>query len=141
MGLLYSITRANNTFTAANDLITLKAVNRSFGLREYIVSGHGTASASNEFTCGRNTGGTVATATMLPLNTQGPSTSITTFGLNQTVTGPTAIHRFGVNSNGALFRWVAAPGMMIEAGVAEQVGINCVAGTGSVSATMVIEQF
>jgi hypothetical protein len=141
MGILYSITRANATFTVANDLITLKAVNRSFGLREFVVSGHGTASAANEFTTGRNTGGTVATTTMLPLNTQGPATSITAFGLNQTVTGPTAIYRFGVNSNGALFRWVAAPGMMLEAGVAEQVGINCVAGTGSVSASMVIEQF
>lgn len=140
MGVLYSCTRAGGAITVGTDIISLKAVNVSFGLREYCFSGHGTASASNEISLARNTGGTITT-NMLPLNTQGPSTSITKFGVDQATTVTTVLYRFGVNANGALFRWVAAPGMMVECSATEQCGWEPIAGSSSLSGSAIIEQF
>lgn len=139
MGLAYGASQTSTAVSATNDSVSLKAVNRSFLLREFVVSGLGTASAANELALARNTGGTVTTD-MLPKNTQAPATSITKFGVGQATTLTTVLIRFGVNANGALFRWVAAPGLAPEAGVAEQMGIKGISGSSLMATDMTIEQ-
>lgn len=139
MGLLYSATQTAAANSTSADSVSLKAVNRSFALREFTIAGLGTASAANELVLARNTGGTIATD-MVPLNTQAP-TSITRFGVAQGTTTTVILKRFGVNANGALFRWVGPPGAMPEAGVAEQIGFRGVSGTSNLCTEAVIEQF
>ena len=139
MGLAYDAHQASTANTTGADSVSLKAVNRSFLLREFIIAGLGTASAANELQLARNTGGTIATD-LFPANTQVPSTSITKFGVAQATTVTTTLKRFGVNANGALFRWVAAPGLAVEAGVAEQIGFRGVSGTSLLVTTATIEQ-
>lgn len=140
MGLAYEATQVGTANTTAADSISLKAVNRSFALREFVQSGLGTASAANEVSLARNTGGTIATD-LFPTNTQTPSTSITKQGLAQATTVTTTHKRWGVNANGALFRWVAAPGLAFECGVAEQCGLRGISGTSLLATSLMIEQF
>lgn len=140
MGLLYSATQTAAANSTSADSVSLKAVNRSFAIREFTIAGLGTASAANEIILARNTGGTVTTD-LIPLNTQSPSTSITKFGVAQGTTPTVTLKRFGVNANGALFRWVGPPGAMPEAGVAEQVGFRGVSGTSNLCTEVVVEQF
>lgn len=141
MGVLYSASQTATANSSSADSVTLKAVNNSFVVREYVIAGHATASAANEIILQRNTVGTVATA-LVPLNVQA-SASITQFGVAQatTPTASTVMHRIGVNGNGAIFRWVAAPGMGVEAKTAGQVGWRGVTGTSSLSTMCVIEEF
>lgn len=118
----------------------MKAVNRSFALRAFTVSGLATASAANEIQLARNTVGTIATD-MFPTNTQTPSTSITKFGVAQATTVGVTLKRFGVNGNGAVVNWAAPPGLAYEAGVAEQMGFRGVSGTSLLCTDVMIEQF
>jgi hypothetical protein len=49
--------------------------------------------------------------------------------------------RFGVNANGALFRWVSAPGLAIETPGAGQLGFRGVSGTSNLTTEALIEEF
>lgn len=105
------------------------------------MAGMGTASAANEVILSRCTGGTVATA-MNGINTNAP-TSFILHGLAQGTTVTTTLYRFGLNANGALFRWVAAPGLGIEfqGGTTPiQVGLRSASGTSLATTTVIAEQ-
>jgi hypothetical protein len=140
MGVIYSATQTSTANSSSADSVSLKCVNASFAVREFTVAGLGTASAANEVQAARNTGGTVTTD-MLPLNSQGPATSVTKFGVAQATTVTTTLYRFGVNANGALFRWVAAPGLGMEVQTTGQWGLRGVSGTSNLVTAVIIEQF
>jgi len=141
MGIMYSAGAASTAATNASDATSLKAVNNSFALREYVFSGLATASAANEWVLQRNTTGAITTT----LNPVGglTSTSITVYA-NAIATATTALsqlHRFGCNGNGALFRWVAAPGLAVEARTAGQIGWRALSGTSLTAMSCIIEEF
>lgn len=142
MGILYSASQTATANSTSADSVTLKAGSSdSFIVREFTIAGLGTASAANEVILQRNTGGTVATA-MVGLNPNAP-TSKTSFGVAQgtTPSATTVIKRFGVNANGALFRWVGPPGAMIEVAAAGQVGWRGVSGTSNLTTECIVEEF
>lgn len=142
MGVLYTASQTATANTTAADSVSVKAGTvRSFLVREFTVAGGGTASAPNEVVLQRTTAGTVATA-MIGLNQNAP-TSATSFGLAQgtTVTATTVMKRFGVNANGALFRWVGPPGACLETPGAGQIGFRGTVGTSPLSTDVVIEEF
>lgn len=142
MGLMYSASQVATANSTSADSVSLKAAAaRSFLVREFTQAGLGTASAANEIILQRCTGGTVATA-MVPLNSASP-TSGTSFGVAQatTPTATTIMKRYGVNANGALFRWVAAPGLAIETPGAGQIGWRGVSGTSLITTETLIEEF
>jgi hypothetical protein len=140
MGLIYTATQTSAANSTSADSVSLKAVNRSFGVRAFTVSGLATASAANEISLTRNTGGTITTD-LFPPNTQTPSTSVTKFGVAQATTVTTMLKRFGVNGNGAVVNWAAPPGLAYEAGVAEQMGFRGVSGTSLLCTDVMIEQY
>jgi len=143
MGTLLSATAPQAALAATDQLTLLAGTNNSISLREYVWSGHGTASASNEIILQRCTAGTVAT-NLVPLNTVVSATTAAKSGVTQatTPTATTIMHRFGLNSNGALFRWVAAPGMAVEVAGAGQIGWRrSNSETSTVSGMAVVEQF
>lgn len=141
MGLIYSTSQTSTANSTSADSVSLKAVNNSFIVREFVISGLATASAANEILLQRNTAGTVATA-MVARNVN-VSASITQFGLAQatTPTASTVMARFGVNGNGALYRWTAAPGLAVEVKTAGQVGWRGVSGTSLLTTEVTIEEF
>lgn len=140
MGYLFSATQTAAANSTSQDSVSLRAGSvRSFLLREFTVSGLGTASSLNEIILQRSTSGTVA-ADMIPLNQNAP-TSATKFGVAQGTTPGVVLKRFGVNANGALFRWVGPPGACIETPGAGQIGNRGVSGTSNLATEMVIEEF
>lgn len=123
MGLLYAVALDNGTavvsVAAGEDLVTTtSAEDRSLAIREFQFSGLGTASAANQITVNRVTsvGVTPTAITPRPLNSNASAAGFT--AASDWATHPVAtagtLMRFGLNANGALFRWVAAPGMAIE---------------------------
>jgi hypothetical protein len=65
------------------------------------------------------------------------------FGLAQATTVTTTLYRVAVNGNGAIFRWVAAPGMGVEyraAATSERIGIRSASGTSSAATSTISEQ-
>jgi len=145
MGILYSATQTSTALSTSADSVSLAAPSSGTPgngiVREWTVAGMATASAANEVIFSRCTGGTIATA-MNPLN-PGAGTSAITFGLAQATTVTTTLYRVAVNGNGAIFRWVAAPGMGIEfraATTGERVGIRSASGTSSATTTIIAEQ-
>lgn len=144
MGILYTATQTSTALSTSADSVSLKAATSGPGsgiLREWSVSGMATASAANEVILSRCTGGTIATA-MSALN-PGAATSLIFYGLAQATTTTTTLYRVAVNGNGAIFRWVAGPGMGIEyraAATPEQLGIRSASGTSSAVTTVICEQ-
>ena len=119
------------TMVAGEDIFTtLTHATRAHTWREYQISGLATASAANEMMLSRvgTLGVTAANAiTPGPMNTNDisaagftvASKAVTSAWTTQPVISTArTLARFGVNGNGALFRWVAAPGL----------GIDCPAG-------------
>lgn len=111
--------------TNVNLMVSVATATRANTLREFQFSAEGTASAAQEIIVTRvSTVGTTAagTITARPLNTSytpgmsGLASRIATaaaFSAEAAVLTGTLI-RFGLNANGALFRWVAAPGLGID---------------------------
>jgi hypothetical protein len=105
---------------------TLSHATRAHTFREIQVSGLGTASAANEMLLSRvgTLGATAANAiTPGPLNTNDVSAAGFTVASKAATSAWTTqpvistartLMRFGINANGALFRWVAAPGLGID---------------------------
>jgi hypothetical protein len=127
MPIPYAVALDNGTsvvsVAAGADLVTTTtATTRSLTIREFQFSGLGTASAANQITVNRvTTLGVTATAiTPRPLNSNAAAAGFTAASAWSTQPVATAgtLMRFGLNVNGALFRWVAAPGL----------GIDCPAG-------------
>lgn len=143
MGLIYSYTQASAALNAGtSDHISIKAGStRSMSVREYTYAGLGTASAANEVGVYRTTVGTIATAGFVPHNSNASAASATTAAAGQATTLGVKFHTFGLNANGALFRWVAGPGMAIESAGTLQVGWRGVAGTSSATGMCIIEEF
>ena len=144
MGLIYSFTQASAALNAnSSDFMTMAAgATRSHVVREYTMAGLGTASAANEVGFYRNTLGTVATASFVPHNAGASAAAARTAAApGQTTTLGVKYHSFGLNANGALFRWVAGPGMGIETSGALQNCIRGVAGTSSATGMVIIEEF
>lgn len=141
MGLMYTAGQGSTALSTTADSVTLKAVSRSVLVREYVMAGIGTASAGNVVILQNCTAGTVATA-MVAYNTINTVASTCQYGLAQgtTATATTVKHRFGLNSNGALFRWVAAPGLAVEFQGSTQVGWRSETGTGLASTHVIVEE-
>jgi hypothetical protein len=111
--------------TNVNLVVTVATATRANTLREFQFSGLGTATAAQEIIVTRvSTAGTTPAGaiTARPLNT---SYTAGMSGLASRIAGAAAyaaeaavltgtLLRFGVNGNGALFRWVAAPGLGID---------------------------
>jgi hypothetical protein len=127
MALPFAVALDNATavvsVAAGEDLVTTTThATRSLTVREFQFSGLGTASAANQITVNRVTtlGSTPVAITPRPLNSNSAAAGFT--AASDWTTHPVAtagtLMRFGLNVNGALFRWVAAPGL----------GIDCPAG-------------
>lgn len=142
MGLIYSYTQVSAALNAGtSDHISIKAAAaRSMLLREYTYSGLGTASAANEIGVYRTTVGTIGTSGFVPHNSSASAAGAFTAVAGATPTLGVKFHSFGLNANGALFRWVAGPGMAIESGGGLQVGWRGVAGTSSATGMCIIEE-
>lgn len=154
MPVPYSVTldqaSAASTLTAGNDLVTLTShVTRSFTVREFEISGLGVASAANEMMLGRVTtlGATAAgVQTPGPLNTSSAATAGFTAATGWTTQPVLArtLMRHGINANGALFRWVAAPGLVIDypagAVAAGQMSYRAKSGTSAVAWYFLIDE-
>lgn len=144
MGIIYNASQASTANSTSADSVSLAAATSGPGsgiLREFCVAGLATASAANEILLQRCTGGTIATV-MQKFN-EGAAASLIFFGLAQATTGTTSLYRFGVNGNGALFRWVAAPGLGIEyraQATSERIGFRGVSGTSLMATNVVCEQ-
>ena len=101
-----------------NDVMTLTGANgRKARIVEISVCGLGTSSAANELGVKRpgNVGITPTNQASVPLDPDCGSCSATvaTGWTTQPSLGTVAILRLGCNSNGAIYRWVATPGMEI----------------------------
>ena len=143
MGIIYAVALDNATavtsVAAGSDLVTTTAgSNRSLSIREFQFSGLGTASAANQITVNRVTtlGVTPTAITPRPLNTGTPVFTAASAWATPPVATAGTLMRFGLNVNGALFRWVGAPGMAIDcpggAAAASQLSFRLNAGaTGS----------
>jgi hypothetical protein len=115
------------TMAAATSIWTATThATRALTFREIQISGLGTASAANEMLFSRvgTLGVTAANAiTPGPLNTNDVSAAGFTVAsraasaawtTEPVISTARTLMRFGVNANGALFRWVAAPGLAID---------------------------
>jgi hypothetical protein len=111
--------------TNVNLLVTVATATRANTLREFQFSAEGTASAAQEIIVSRvSTAGTTPAGaiTARPLNTSytaGMSGLASRIGTTAAFAAEAAVLtgtllRFGLNANGALFRWVAAPGLGID---------------------------
>jgi hypothetical protein len=144
MGILYAANQTNTALSTSADSVSLAAATNGPGsgiLREWCVAGMATASAANEVALSRVTGGTIATA-QVALN-PGAATGLIFFGLAQGTTITTTLYRVAVNGNGAIFRWVAAPGMGVEyraAATSERIGIRSISGTSNATTSTISEQ-
>jgi len=112
--------------TNVNLVTSVATATRANTLREFQFSAEGTTSAAQEIIVSRvSTAGTTPAGalTCRPLNTSYTagmsglasriaSTTAYTGGEAAVLTG--TLIRFGLNANGALFRWVAAPGLGID---------------------------
>lgn len=142
MGILYAASQTATANSTSADSVSLKAgTSDSFIVREFVTAGLGTASAANELILQRVTGGTVATA-MVGLNPNAP-TSKTSFGVAQATSAvaTSIMYRFGVNANGALFRWVGPPGACFEVAAAGLIGWRGVSGTSLITTNATIEEY
>lgn len=93
------------------------AAARSAQVKEFCMAGLASSSAPNEIRLNRNTSTFTLTnaITPRPVNITNTVASLLTAGWPSTaITLGTDMLRFGVNGNGALFRWVAPPGSEIE---------------------------
>ena len=102
-----------------NDVLTLTgAPGRTAKLWEVSVCGLGTSSAANEFAVRRPSvlGITPTNQASVPCDPDCGSCSATvaTGWTTQPSLGTVALVRLGANSNGAVYRWVATPGMEIK---------------------------
>ena len=148
MGLMYGVTldqaTGNASFSTTADSITITAnATRSLAIREFQFSGLATASAANEVALCRSSGGTAPTAiTPRALNTNGPAAGFTAAsGWSAQPTLGNTLMRFGVNGNGALFRWVAPPGLAVEIPGAGQLSWRARTGTSAMSSYVLVEEF
>ena len=155
MGFLYAATvdaaTAQQTYTVGKDKLTITCGSlHTNHVREFQESGAGTASAQNEEVIARSTVGTTPVAlTPRPLNSNNTvawgaggtaGTMASTWTTNPTLAN--TLMRYGVNSNGALFRWVAAPGMQIEIATSTQLSFNHKSGsTNGFNFYAVVEEF
>ena len=121
MGLIYAVALDNATtvtsVAAGEDLVTTTAgEDRSLSIREFQFSGLGTASAVNQITVNRVTtlGVTPVAITPRPLNSGTPVFTAASDWTTHPVATAGTLLRFGLNANGALFRWVGPPGMAID---------------------------
>jgi len=101
-----------------NDVMTLTAAaNRKVRLVELSVCGLGTSSAANELGVKRpgDLGVTPTNQSSIPLDPDCGTVAATvaTGWTTQPSLGTVAMLRLGCNSNGAIYRWVATPGMEI----------------------------
>ena len=101
-----------------NDVLTLTSADkRKLRLVELSVCGLGTSSAANELGVKRpgQLGVTPTNQASIPMDPDCGSCSATvaTGWTTQPSLGTVAMLRLGCNSNGAIYRWVATPGMEI----------------------------
>jgi hypothetical protein len=142
--------------TNVNLCVTVATATRANTLREFQTSAEGTTSAAQELMISRvsTVGTTPAGAiTARPLNTSyTPGMS----GLASRVAGVAAyaaeaavltgtLLRWGLNANGALFRWVAAPGLGIDTlgggtAAANQLSLYSKSGSVSTSFHMIFDE-
>lgn len=110
----------NSTQPAApgttNDILTLTgASGRRALLHEISLCGLGTSSAANELAVRRpsSLGVTPTNQVSVPMDPDSGSSSATvaTAWSTQPSLGTTCMIRLGCNSNGAIYRWLATPGM------------------------------
>ena len=143
MGARYNVSKTGAAMVVGSDLLTITApANRSLKLWSVRISGNATASAANEIAIMRSTAGVTPTAVVpAPLNSDSAAAAFT--AASGWVTQPTAgviVERIGVNSNGAFVPWVVPPGQEIDIPAGGQLSIRCIAGTGNMIPSCVIEQ-
>ena len=142
--------------TNVNLCVTVATATRSNTLRECQTSAEGTTSAAQEILLARvsTVGVTPAGAyAARPLNvnyTPGMSAlasrvaGVAAFATEALIVSGT-LYRWGLNANGALFRWVAAPGLGIDTqggGVinVNQLALYCKAGSVSIPYSMLFDE-
>jgi len=142
---VYSYTVSNVSLSTTADTMTIiPPSNRRIQVLEISIAGMGTTSAANELGVYRSSGGTTGggALTGVKFSSDAPtagSTVNTTWSAQPTLAGK--VLALGVNSNGGIYRWVAAPGEEIESrGGVDQISLRSAVGTGSVSVHVVVQE-
>lgn len=144
MAGFYSLSRSNVALSTTADSVTIIcAASRRLRLVEVSIGGMGTASAANELSVARSTGGTTGSAalTAAPLLTDQAAAALSNF--TAWVAQPTlgnVLLRLPVNANGGVYRWVARPGSEIELRNSEQLSLRSAVGTSNVSFFALVEE-
>jgi hypothetical protein len=142
---MYALSRSNVALNTANDTITIIAgASRRLRVIEVLVGGMGTASAANEVTVSRSTGGTTGGGALTPqkLQTDAPTqtfTNFTTWSAQPSLSGDPVV-RIPVNANGGVVRWLARADQMVEARNSEQISIRAAVGSSNVSLTVIVDE-
>ncbi len=141
---LYTVTRASHSLSTTNDSVTIVASSTK-PLRIYMASvvGLGTTSAANEIAIARSSSGTTGGGGITP-SKQDPGSGSASFSAYTTWSAqPTlgeVFWRLGVNANGGVDKWIAAPGTEIFVPVSGQVSIRSISGTSAVALSLMIEE-
>lgn len=142
---LYSVSRSNVALATANDTMTfLSPANRRIRIVEVSIGGMGTASAANEVSVARSTGGTTGggplTSEPLEPDSAAAASVVNTTWSAQPTLGNVLL-RLPVNANGGIYRWVARPGEEIVARATGQFSIRSAVGTSNISIHVIYEEF
>ena len=143
MGARYLVTKIGTAGVVGNDDMTITAAaGRSLKLWRYVTGAQGVASANNEITIMRSTGGATPVAIVpVPKNPAFAAASFTAAG--SWTTQPTAgaiIERVSVNSNGGVTPQTFLPGYEIDVPGGGQVSLRRATGTGILTWTVEIEE-
>ena len=145
MGARYTTSKAGIAKVVGNDLLTITApATRAIKIWAIRLYAEGTVSAANRLTLARSTGGATPVAgTSVPKATLSPAAgaAIATGWTTQPTLG-VIVHRFGINSNGAIMPFVAVPGMgnEIEIPPSGQISLRSESGTGIVTPEIEYEE-
>lgn len=141
---IFTVTRTSTALNTSNDLLTLVA-STTKPLRVYIVDikGMGTASAANEVTASRSTGGTTGGGAITPNPTNAAAAAAsfavyTTWSVQPTL--GVSLWRFGVNANGGQDKMVALPGAEFSIPISGQLSLRSIAGTSNVTINVLVEE-
>jgi hypothetical protein len=135
---------SNAALSAGTDLVTIIAPSAGrFRIVDAWASGQDTVSVANELSISRSSGGTSGSAAQTAVKAIADSPSAASTNFTAWSVQPTEgnrIHRLGVNSNGAVFRFPIIPGEESEWRASDQLSLRCVSGTGHVSWGLCLEE-
>jgi hypothetical protein len=143
MGARYTVSKVGTAISTTADSMTITApANRSLKIWDVIIGGQAVASAANEITIIRSTGGATPVAiTPTPLNPDYASALFTAAGSWTTQPTPGAvIRRIPCNGNGGVMRTPYPPGNEIDVPAGTQISVRAAAGSSLMTIELTVEQ-